>query len=247
MILQNGPPLETNEPLLDTSTTTAREARDNAKQAAIDATRAAAEQGVPPKELPDELELEIWITKLKRRMLGNVKFIGELFKQQLLKEKIMHECIKLLLGSLDDPNAVPDDESIEAAAKLFLTIGKQLESPAASKAKLDAHYPESTISNNALATTLHFLGTASGSLFFQEIKRGLLHAHVLCYKTSWSAVAMAGENGELKMVRTNWEQKHPQHKEKAKISLVVMRNEILPVSASAKLSHSSSSSNGVGS
>ena len=66
----------------------AREARDNAKQAAIDATRAAAEQGVPPKELPDELELEIWITKLKRRMLGNVKFIGELFKQQLLKEKI---------------------------------------------------------------------------------------------------------------------------------------------------------------
>lgn len=225
----------------------AREARDNAKQAAIDATRAAAEQGVPPKELPDELELEIWITKLKRRMLGNVKFIGELFKQQLLKEKIMHECIKLLLGSLDDPNAVPDDESIEAAAKLFLTIGKQLESPAASKAKLDAHYPESTISNNALATTLHFLGTASGSLFFQEIKRGLLHAHALCYKTSWSAVAMAGENGELKMVRTNWEQKHPQHKEKAKISLVVMRNETLPVSASAKLSHSSSSSNGVGS
>merc|ERR1711939_301931 len=89
--------------------------------------------------------------------------------------------------------------------------------------------------------------TASGSLFFQEIKRGLLHAHVLCYKTSCSAVAMAGENGELKMVRTNWEQKHPQHKEKAKISLVVMRNETLPVSASAKLSHSSSSSNGVGS
>ena len=83
----------------------------------------------------------------------------------------MHECIKLLLGSLDDPNAVPDDESIEAAAKLFLTIGKQLESPAASKAKLDAHYPEPTISNNALATTLHFLGTASGSLFFQEIKQ----------------------------------------------------------------------------
>ena len=73
----------------------AREARDNAKQAAIDATRAAAEQGVPPKELPDELELEIWITKLKRRMLCNVKFIGELFKQQLLKEKIMHD-IKII-------------------------------------------------------------------------------------------------------------------------------------------------------
>ena len=59
-------------------------------------------------------------------------------KSQLLKEKIMHECVKLLLGSLDTPQTVPDDESIEAAAKLFFTIGKQLESPASSKAKLDA-------------------------------------------------------------------------------------------------------------
>jgi hypothetical protein len=43
---------------------------------------------------------------------------------------------------------VPDDESIEAAAKLFLTIGKQLESPPASKAKLDAYCPETP--SNAL-------------------------------------------------------------------------------------------------
>ncbi len=116
----------------------AREAKQTAKNDAIEAARQALEQGVPPKEAPDELELEVWVMKLKRRMLGNVKFIGELFKQQLLKEKIMHECIKLLLGSLDDDDAVPDDESIEAAAKLFLTIGKQLESPASSKSKLDA-------------------------------------------------------------------------------------------------------------
>jgi len=117
----------------------AREAKEKAKLNVIEAARLAVEQGMPPKEAPDELELEVWVMKLKRRMLGNVKFIGELFKQQLLKEKIMHECVKLLLGSLDDSNAVPDDESIEAAAKLFLTIGKQLESPSASKAKLDAY------------------------------------------------------------------------------------------------------------
>ena len=116
----------------------AREAKEKAKQDVIEAARLAVEQGTPAKEAPDELELDVWVMKLKRRMLGNVKFIGELFKQQLLKEKIMHECVKLLLGSLDETNAVPDDESIEAAAKLFLTIGKQLESPSASKAKLDA-------------------------------------------------------------------------------------------------------------
>jgi len=117
----------------------ARDAKAKAKHDAIEAARLAAEHGTTPKEAPDELELEFWAMKLKRRMLGNVKFIGELFKQHLLKEKIMHECIKLLLGSLDDPDVVPDDESIEAAAKLFLTIGKQLESPASSKAKLDAY------------------------------------------------------------------------------------------------------------
>lgn len=116
----------------------AHEAKEKAREDALNAARLSEEQGLPPKEAPEELEIEVWIMKLKRRMLGNVKFIGELFKQQLLKEKIMHECVKLLLGSLDEPNAVPDDESIEAAAKLFLTIGKQLESPTASKTKLDA-------------------------------------------------------------------------------------------------------------
>ena len=76
----------------------AREAKEKAKEDVVEAIRLAAEQGLPPIETPDELELEVWVMKLKRRMLGNVKFIGELFKQQLLKEKIMHECVKLLLG-----------------------------------------------------------------------------------------------------------------------------------------------------
>lgn len=32
--------------------------------------------------------------KRKRRKLGNVKFIGELFKATLISERIIHECIK---------------------------------------------------------------------------------------------------------------------------------------------------------
>ena len=144
----------------------AREARDKAKEDVLEAMRVAAEQGVPPMEAPDELGLDVWIMKLKRRMLGNVKFIGELFKQQLLKEKIMHECVKLLLGSVDDSNAVPDDESIEAAAKLFLTIGRQLESPASSKAKLDASQP----AQKFLASSLTHLNAISLQVL-QETKR----------------------------------------------------------------------------
>ncbi|KAF9811091.1 hypothetical protein IEO21_06668 [Rhodonia placenta] len=44
----------------------------------------------------------------KQRGLGLIKFIGELFKLQMLTERIMHECIKKLLGNLiDTPQARP--------------------------------------------------------------------------------------------------------------------------------------------
>eukprot|EP01098_Paradermamoeba_levis_P010920 TRINITY_DN4609_c0_g2_i2.p1 TRINITY_DN4609_c0_g2~~TRINITY_DN4609_c0_g2_i2.p1 ORF type:complete len:105 (-),score=28.93 TRINITY_DN4609_c0_g2_i2:50-364(-) len=35
--------------------------------------------------------------KLRKRALGNIRFIGELYKFQMLSEKIMHECIVKLL------------------------------------------------------------------------------------------------------------------------------------------------------
>lgn len=40
---------------------------------------------------------EAEILLARRKMLGNVKFIGELGKLGLLSEKIMHDCIKQLL------------------------------------------------------------------------------------------------------------------------------------------------------
>lgn len=116
-----------------------------AMEAQAAATKKAKEDaeaaGLPAPIPPDELTHEDWVGKLKRRMLGIVRFIGELFKMELLKEKIMHLCVRLLLGNyLDDPTITPDDESVEAAAKLFLTIGKLLESPPSSKAKLDDYF-----------------------------------------------------------------------------------------------------------
>ena len=35
----------------------------------------------------------------KRRSLGNIRFIGKLYKLQLMTARIMHECMKKLLGA----------------------------------------------------------------------------------------------------------------------------------------------------
>jgi translation initiation factor 4G len=65
--------------------------------------------------------------KAKRRGLGLVKFIGELFKLQMLTERIMHECVKKLLGNVDNP----EEESIESLCVLLPTVGELLETPRA--------------------------------------------------------------------------------------------------------------------
>ena len=61
----------------------------------------------------------------KRRGLGLVKFIGELFKLQMLTERIMHECVKKLV----DYEGTPDEAEIESLTSLLNTVGKQLDNP----------------------------------------------------------------------------------------------------------------------
>jgi translation initiation factor 4G len=63
------------------------------------------------------------LQKAKRQGLGLVKFIGELFKLQMLTERIMHECVKKLLGNVDNP----EEEEIESLCKLLTTVGKMLD------------------------------------------------------------------------------------------------------------------------
>ncbi|KIW99762.1 uncharacterized protein Z518_10690 [Rhinocladiella mackenziei CBS 650.93] len=61
----------------------------------------------------------------KRRGLGLVKFIGELFKLSMLTERIMHECVKKLV----DYEGTPDEAEVESLTSLLRTIGKQLDNP----------------------------------------------------------------------------------------------------------------------
>jgi translation initiation factor 4G len=85
-----------------------RPAEDKArKQAELDAKRAKAQADA------DEL-------KARRRAMGNMQFVGFLYKRAMLTEKVVHSCLQELL---DNPSA----EELECASKLLRTVGSCLE------------------------------------------------------------------------------------------------------------------------
>ncbi len=73
--------------------------------------------------------------KAKRQGLGLIKFIGELFKLQMLTERIMHECVKKLLGNVENP----EEEEIESLCKLLTTVGQLLDTTKA-RAHMDVYF-----------------------------------------------------------------------------------------------------------
>ncbi|KAG1470362.1 hypothetical protein G6F56_002727 [Rhizopus delemar] len=62
--------------------------------------------------------------KAKRQGLGLIQFIGELFKQGMLSEKVMYNCL-IKLGN--DPTNAGDEEA-ESLCKLLSTVGQNLDS-----------------------------------------------------------------------------------------------------------------------
>ncbi|KAG8444977.1 hypothetical protein GDO86_009936 [Hymenochirus boettgeri] len=68
----------------------------------------------------------------RRRSLGNIKFIGELFKLKMLTEAIMHDCVVKLLKN-------HDEESLECLCRLLSTIGKDLDFERA-KPRMDQYF-----------------------------------------------------------------------------------------------------------
>ena len=73
--------------------------------------------------------------KAKRQGLGLIKFIGELFKLQMLTERIMHACIKKLLSNVDNP----EEEEIESLCKLLTTVGQALDTSKA-RGHMDVYF-----------------------------------------------------------------------------------------------------------
>ena len=78
----------------------------------------AAESEERKKEM--QLEYEDKERRARRRSLGNIRFIGELYNLRMLTDRIMHEIIRKLLGA-------SDEETLECLCWLLNTTGKQLE------------------------------------------------------------------------------------------------------------------------
>ncbi|RIB13095.1 armadillo-type protein, partial [Gigaspora rosea] len=76
------------------------------------------------------------VAKAKRHRNGLIRFIGELFKLNMLNERIMHECIKKLIKI---QNEVSEEEEMEELCKLMTTVGQQLDHPKA-KSHMDAYF-----------------------------------------------------------------------------------------------------------
>ncbi|KAJ1087472.1 hypothetical protein NDU88_000643 [Pleurodeles waltl] len=96
------------------------------KQKEMDAAATPEEK----TRLHDELELARDMAR--RRSLGNIKFIGELFKLKMLTEAIMHDCVVKLLKN-------HDEESLECLCRLLSTIGKDLDFEKA-KPRMDQYF-----------------------------------------------------------------------------------------------------------
>lgn len=74
----------------------------------------------PEKKKELQLTFEEEERRIRMKSLGNIRFIGELFKLGMLTTNIMQRCIKDLLTE-------GDEESLECLCKLLTTIGKDLE------------------------------------------------------------------------------------------------------------------------
>ncbi|EER40362.1 translation initiation factor eIF4G [Histoplasma capsulatum H143] len=72
----------------------------------------------------------------KRRGLGLVKFIGELYKLGMLTERIMHQCVKKLV----DYEGIPEEAEVESLTSLLRTIGYSLDNSEKGHGMMDAYF-----------------------------------------------------------------------------------------------------------
>ena len=104
----------------DASAAAKNKASEDEKNKAAHAEAVAAGKQVEEFKFSDEYYAE---QAAKRQGLGLVKFVGELFKLDMLSLKIMNACIVKLLHNI----VTPDEEDVESLCQLISTIGEKIQ------------------------------------------------------------------------------------------------------------------------
>jgi hypothetical protein len=131
---------------------------------------------LPAEEREALMEKVFAINKAKRRALGNIHFIGELFKLQMLTEKIIHACISQLLRNITEP----EEEDIESLCKLMTTVGQKLDHNKA-KSYMDTYFQR--------------LGELSRHMALPSRIRFMLKDLIDLRKSNWTLRALQAQSG----------------------------------------------------
>ncbi|KAK3598299.1 hypothetical protein CHS0354_010275 [Potamilus streckersoni] len=124
----------------------------NSSEKEFDTKRKEIEKAtMEEQKLQMKEELEYEETKAKRRSLGNIRFIGELFKLKMLTENIMHDCVFKLLRT-------KDEENLECLCRLLKTIGKELDTEKA-KPRMDQYFQQmiKIVNEKKLSSRVRFM------------------------------------------------------------------------------------------
>lgn len=141
-------------------------AREEAAQAAVAKSAEDKERLAKAEETKEEtgdapmMSDEYYAAqKAKRRGLGLIQLIGELYKLDMLSKAVIRECLVRLLSNVENP----DEEDLESTCKLLTTVGRQFEE--ASSASMDVVFDRLTtlLQNDVVTSRIRFMIMVSHS------------------------------------------------------------------------------------
>ena len=120
--------------------------------------------------------------KARKRMLGNIIFVGQLYRFGVLTETVMHSCIKQLLEETQNPRT----EDIECLCKLLTTVGRPMDNSTRSVKQPDGDGQMSSISTrDMMGAYFKRIEDLSKNEALDSRHRFMLHDLIDLRRNSW--------------------------------------------------------------